>query len=173
MILHPKLNTRLWHIPHDMSETLMKWRNSPEIYKWCRQNDLLTEENHNNWFKNHQTDSKIKMYLIRTKDSTPVGVCGLTDIDLINLRAEFSLYIAPEYQGNGLGKDALKLLLWHSFKSYPLNIIWGETFATNPAINAFEDIGFKKEGVRRDFYWRDGSYLDAILLSIKHHELKI
>jgi len=149
---------------------LRQWRNDPEIYKWCRQNDLINESQQDLWFHNQSMDPKIRMYLIKTILDTPVGVCGLTDIDLINQRAEFSLYIGKEHQRKGYAKEALKALLAKGFSSMPLNLIWGETFDGNPAARLFEEIGFKKEGIRRDFYFKDGKYIDAILYSIKRGE---
>lgn len=163
-------NIKLDAINSDSKELTRSWRNNPKIYKWCRQNDLLTEAGHENWFLKHQLDPKIQMYLIKDSDDTKLGVCGLTDIDLVNQRAEFSLYIDPTKQGRGFGRNALMLLCWHGFNSMPLKIIWGESFAGNPAIEMFKKVGFKIEGTRRDFYYRDGNHLDAILFSIKKEE---
>jgi RimJ/RimL family protein N-acetyltransferase len=101
-----------------------------------------------------------------------VGVCGLTSIDLINQRAEFSLYIGPEYQGLGYGKAALLTLITHGFRVLNLNCIWGETFNKNPAAEMFEELGFKKEGTRRDFYFRDGRFINAHLYSLLRSEWK-
>lgn len=173
VISHPKLQIKLDTIDEHDSETLRKWRNSPAIFTWCRQNDLLTESKHSAWMANFPKDERIKMYLIRDQDSKPIGVCGLTDIDLINQRAEFSLYIGPEFHGHGYGKQALQLLCHHGFNAYPLNVIWGESFSGNQAMKTFEEIGFKKEGVRRDFYFREGKHIDAVLFSIKKNEFSI
>jgi RimJ/RimL family protein N-acetyltransferase len=113
------------------------------------------------------------MYEIRNPESlTPLGVCGLTSIDLYNRHAEFSLYIAPQLQGDGLGTRALKTLLAYGFKTLGLNSIWGETFQGNHALKMFEQMGFKIEGSRRDFYFRDGKYIDAVLVSMQASEFK-
>lgn len=173
MISHPKLATKLDVISPEDSETLRHWRNDPTIFKWCRQNDLLTESKHSAWMSQHPMSERIKMYLIVNESDIPVGVCGLTDFDLINQRAEFSLYIGPEHQGKGYGEDALKLLCYHGFNAYPLNVIWGESFEGNPALSIFERIGFKNEGVRRDFYFRNGKHINAVLFSIKRDEFDL
>lgn len=111
--------------------------------------------------------------MIRALEDTPIGVCGLTDIDLINQRAEFSIYIDPDFKGNGYGSDALKLLCHHAFESTPLRTIWGETIAGNPAITMFTKIGFSIDGTRRGFYYRHGKFIDSILISIKREEFSI
>lgn len=171
MINYGNLPVKLDSLDRSHLELTFKWRNDPRIFRWCRQNDLLSESDHNNWFERQSKDPKIKMYVIKNENDKPVGVCGLTDIDLINQRAEFSLYIGPEYHGNGYGKEALKLLCHHAFTSYPLNIIWGESFDGNQALKVFEEIGFKKEGIRRDFYFRNGKFINATIFSLKRGEL--
>lgn len=155
---------------------LFQWRNTETIYTWCRQVDVLEYKNHEDWLENQALDKTTKMYEIwcdpniYPKPSELVGVCGLTDIDLQNQRAEFSLYIGPEFHGQGYGKLALKELLDHAFTRYPLNIIWGETIAGNRALDTFKSIGFKEEGIRRDFYFKNGTFKDAILVSIRRKE---
>jgi ribosomal-protein-alanine N-acetyltransferase len=109
------------------------------------------------------------MYMVMAGE-TPVGVAGLTSLSFANRRAEFSLYIAPKYHRHGLGKMALRLLLLHGFSNLGLNVIYGETFDGNPAAKMFESLGFVKEGTRRDFYWKDGKWLDAHLYSLKREE---
>lgn len=145
------------------------WRNDFAIWRWCRQNDLITEKKHKEWFDRISVDSSIKMYAI-VDGPKMCGVCGLTDIDRVNQRAEFSLYIGPEYQGNGFGEAALKTLLSHGFLNQNLNVIWGETFEGNPAYNMFTRIGLRDEGKRRQFYFRHGSFIDAYLVSMTRAE---
>ncbi len=141
-------------------------RNDPRISRWCRQSDLISELDQEGWYEKQNDDAAISMYVIAGPSDTPVGVCGLTSIDLVSRRAEFSLYIDPEKQGSGFGKMALSMLLDKAFKDLNLNLVWGETFDENPALAIFEKLGFTKDGYRRDFYFKDGKYLGATLISI-------
>jgi [ribosomal protein S5]-alanine N-acetyltransferase len=154
-------------------DALFKARNDERIYKWCRQFDVLHEKNHREWFESLAHDRTVSMYAIRDETSATaeaIGVCGLTGIDFINRRAEFSLYIMPECHGKGFGEKALQALLEKAFNSYNLNIVWGETFDGNQAASTFEKLGFIKEGTRRQFYYRKGVYIDAHLYSISREE---
>jgi len=151
-------------------EMLRQWRNDPLIWRWCRQNDLISDIQQERWFEKQAFDPTIKMYLIQADDGALgnpfVGVCGLTDINLWNRRAEFSLYVIPEFQGKGLAKAALRTLCWHGFRNLGLNTIWGETFDGNPAAKMFEELWFQKEGTRKQFYFRNGKFIDAHLYSL-------
>lgn len=149
---------------------LRKWRNHPDIYQWCRQHSLINEIKHGNWYEWQATEPSVEMLIIRTATGDPVGVCGLTSIDHLHRRAEFSLYIAAHRQGKGYGYNGLRMLIDHGFRDLNLNIIWGETFEGNPAMSMFERIGFVYEGTRRQFYFKNGVYLDAHLVSITKEE---
>lgn len=145
-------------------------RNNPAIYKWCRQYSLISERDQARWFEAQNDDPKCHMFEVLSGDV--VGVCGLTDIDLINRRAEFSLYIMPKYHGKGYSKPALQTLFTWGFKSLGLETIWGETFQGNHAAEIFKAMGMIFEGTRRNFYYKDGQFINADLFSILRSEWK-
>lgn len=145
---------------------MFKWRNDLRIWQWCRQSSPLHWDNHISWFDRQSKDDRLSMFMV-VKDSKAVGVCGLTDIDLINRRAEFSLYIDPDCQKKGLGQASLKTLFCHGFRDLGLNRIWGETYDGNPAIFLFiRKLGMDLEGTRKEFYYRDGRFIDSHLIGI-------
>lgn len=154
------------------ADMIRRWRNDYRVWKYCRQNDLIEKTTHYRWYTNECTDeTNNQMYSVIAKDGKlAVGVCGLTGIDLVNLRAEFSLYIAPDYQSMGYGSNALRTLVSHGFSSYPLQSIWGESFDFNPALSMFMRVGFSEDGRRRNFYFRDGKFVDAVIVSVLKSE---
>lgn len=165
------LGVQLGPLDSSHSEIIRKWRNDFSVWKWTRQNDLISETGHAEWFKKQAYDPSIQMYAIFQPDKPDIiGVCGLTSIDFIHSRAEFSLYISPMMRGNQLGSKALHTLVSHGFNSLNINSIWGETFEGNSAIKIFNAMGFKKDGVRREFYYKSGKKTDAILISILKSE---
>ena len=142
-----------------------QWRNDSRIWRWTRQSDLINWEDHLKWFGSIENNPKIKMYMICDEEGS-IGVCGLTSIDMIHRHAEFSLYIDPDKHRRGFATQSLKTLLAHGFENLGLKSIWGETFEDNPAQFLFKKIGMKEEGVRREFYFKQGLYWDAILFSM-------
>jgi RimJ/RimL family protein N-acetyltransferase len=146
---------------------LFEWRNQKDIYFWCRQSSPLHWMGHLSWFKKQAFDAKLSMFAILNDRDRLAGVCGLTDIDMLNRRAEFSCYIEPMMQDAHLGSGALKTLFMHGFKDLGLNRIWGETYVDNPAFDIFtKRLGMDAEGSRKEFYFRDGRFIDCHLVSI-------
>ena len=150
--------------PTDL-EQMRRWRNDERIRKWCRQTDLIAPHEQEAWF----LGCREKMFAIRHSGKL-VGVAGLTSVDTVARRAEFSLYIGPQHWRKGLARAALKTLFRHGFDSLNLHLIWGETFDGNPALSLFKSLGMVVEGVRRDFYYKGGKYINASLISIKKDE---
>ncbi len=150
---------------------LFELRNKPEVWKWCRQRGPLHFDQHYTYWVNmldpKQTHSKF--YLIKNKGKI-IGCAGFTSIDETNSRAEFSCYIDPLIQGVGFGESTLRTLFTFGFEMLNFNCIWGESFDGNPAMKLFEKIGMKKDGIRRQFYYREGKYIDAHLFSLLHEE---
>ncbi len=146
-------------------------RNDTAVRSWCRQVGLISGHDQSKWHLRINEDPTIKMFrLYCPVECKTVGACGLTSIDYINSRAEFSLYTFPSFRKSGYAKKGLTLLFEFGFEELNLNLIWGETFENNPAQYIFEKIGMTKEGIRRDFYYKNGKYINAILYSIKKAE---
>lgn len=144
---------------------LRDWRNDVAIRSWCRQVGLISDLDQRRWYERQNDDPSIRMFLVKNDDIL-LGVCGLTDIDLISRRAEFSLYIKSASQRQGSGRKALKTLFSFGFNELGLNRIWGETFEGNPALELFQSLGMKIEGVREEFYFKNGRFINSILISI-------
>lgn len=168
MKLLPKVSLRPFDETH-LAQALA-WRNQYKIFRWCRQREPISLRKHRAWFDSLASREDVRMYAIHNDKKEFIGVCGLTDIDHVNRRAEFSLYIGPEFHGHGFGEAALRRLLDVAFSVHNLLVVWGESFDGNPATEMFKRVGFQFEGSRRAFYYRDGKQINASLWSILRNE---
>ncbi|MBP6151877.1 MAG: GNAT family N-acetyltransferase [Candidatus Methylopumilus sp.] len=156
-----------YHLPSDL---MLEWRNSPDIFRYTRQFTLLDQRQHEKYLNSLADNTNIKLFSIKA-GADFVGICGFTSINYHDQNAEFSLYIAPAYQKLGYGEDALRTLVKHGFDAFNFQRIWGETFEFNHAAKMFERIGFKKEGVLRSSYYREGRHIDSYIYGILKGEL--
>lgn len=156
----------LWPLSEERLEAYREARNDYRVRRWCRQRHLIEEKQQREWYERQSKDPSIVMLEARLYLTHPVGVCGLTDIDPYNQRAEFSLYVYPSEQGQGYGSSILKTLVNYGFSDLNLNMIWGETVGENKAMKMFRDVGFVETGFRPSFYYKDGQFHDSHIFSM-------
>ncbi|MFX1512455.1 MAG: GNAT family N-acetyltransferase [Promethearchaeota archaeon] len=101
-----------------------------------------------------------------------IGNIGLHQFHWINRSAILGIAILdPAFWGQGYGTDALKTLLKYAFETLNLNRVELEVFENNErAQRAYQKVGFKEVGRRRQFRFWDGYYEDAIILDILREE---
>jgi RimJ/RimL family protein N-acetyltransferase len=101
-----------------------------------------------------------------------IGVVYLLDIDWQARSAVYAISIYEEKnKGKGIGKLATLKILEHAFNDLNLNRIQLEVLDYNEkAINFYNKIGFKKEGVIRESIYKNGEYHNQILMSILKKE---
>jgi len=153
--------------------TIMDHRNDPRLNRWFRQVGLLSEwENAAYWQKVFSSDEH-KFYEIHDQTNKFCGVCGLTYICRQNQRAEFSAWVRPEIQQRGIGTNALRTLFDHGFDDLNLNLIYGECFDGNPAIETFiKKLWMIYDGERQSFYFKGGKWISAHMISITRDQWK-
>lgn len=79
-----------------------------------------------------------------------IGTTGFQNGDERNDRVEVGYWLAPPYQGQGLGKRALRLALQAAFSHTSVHRIAARVQAENlPSIGLLESLGFVFEGVER------------------------
>jgi RimJ/RimL family protein N-acetyltransferase len=105
-------------------------------------------------------------------EDEPAGVISLTNISEANASADLSVIVGDEKdRDRGLGTEAMRVILRYAFEDSGLNRVGLSVFEFNePAIHTYEKLGFKREGQLRQAIQRDGSFHDAILMSILAHE---
>ncbi len=104
-------------------------------------------------------------------DHVLVGWGALDGILWRNRVAWVSLALSPDHWGQGLGREALELLLAYAFRELGLHRVQLTVFADNPtAIRLYEKAGFRHEGVYREFLLRDGQRVDMLLMGLLAHE---
>jgi aminoglycoside 6'-N-acetyltransferase len=87
--------------------------------------------------------------------------------------AGIDLFLTSSRHGQGLGRDAVRTLArWLIDERGHHRVIIDPALANEPAIRAYEAVGFKRVGVLRR-YWRapDGVWQDGLLLDLLAEEL--
>lgn len=77
----------------------------------------------------------------------------------------------PALRGQGIGSEAMRLLLDFAFNELNLRRVQLTVFSYNDAaIRLYEKLGFRREGVFREFLMRDGQVYDLLLYALLRRE---
>jgi RimJ/RimL family protein N-acetyltransferase len=153
--------------------------NDPDVIENLLINYPLSHYMEEKWFddqleKKPTAGQVMAIETLVKKEWVHIGSCGLHSVEQVHNVAEFGIMIGEkEYWHKGLAREAAKLVLKHGFENLNLNRIYLYVFATNPrAIKAYEAVGFAKEGVLRQGVYKNGRYIDLIVMSVLHSEWK-
>lgn len=150
------------------TENIVRWRNQPSVRQYFICQDLFTPESHEHWLETMVDTGKVVQFIIYVKaENRPIGAVYLRDIDRVNQKAEYGIFIGEEqYLGKGIGSAAAKLVLAYAFDELKLHKIMLRVFASNErAIASYEKVGFVQEGYFKDEVLIDGKYRDLIFMA--------
>lgn len=155
-------------------EYIRKWRNgNREI---LRTPYFLTEEMQERFYSDVVSNrlSNARFYAISNelpyaeKHSDLVGYCALNPIIWESSIGEIALEISPEFRKQGIGKEAVGLLLNEGFNVLGLKTIYGECYmgeAKNFWLKIIDKYNFTTARLPNRKYY-DGRYYDSIYFSL-------
>jgi RimJ/RimL family protein N-acetyltransferase len=101
-----------------------------------------------------------------------IGVVCVYNIDFIHRNCEFGRFIIDGgYNHKGYGKDTLNLIYKYCFDDLGMNKIYWEVLKNNiNAIQFYEKVGCKIDGVKRQHIFKEGKFVDVLIMSILKEE---
>ncbi len=100
-----------------------------------------------------------------------IGSCGLFAINTAYASASLGYDLSPQYWGRGIMTEALDALLCRGFSALGLNRISALTYPDNSrSIRVLSGLGFRTEGLLREFGFWKGSFHDMSLHSLLERE---
>jgi RimJ/RimL family protein N-acetyltransferase len=105
-------------------------------------------------------------------DGVPAGIGGLYGIDYWARHAEIGVSLADgPWRGHGFGELAHRMLIEYGFDDLNLRRILAAVHSDNARVlRLCKKLGFQPEGVRKEFRWVNGRYVDLHLLSMGRHD---
>lgn len=151
----------------DDSEMMRNWRNRPEIATYMYTDHHITREEHDNWFRNMQSDATVKYWII-VVDGEDVGIVNLYNMDHGHKRCSWAFYVAsPNVRGKGVGSFVEYSVMRYVFLDLGFNKLCCEVLASNPAvIEMHKRFGFAEEGSFRQHIFKQDTYHDVVALAI-------
>jgi len=114
------------------------------------------------------SNTDIQLAIVEKKSDDLVGTIGLHQIDLINRNADLSIVVGEtKFFGQGIGKEAVSLLMAHAFNTLNLHKLTAGMCEENKAsVGLFVSLGFKREALLWDQIYLAGRYRNIIKLGL-------
>lgn len=118
-----------------------------------------------------ETNEGMRWAIVDKQSGVVLGSCGYHNVQADHKRAEIGYELGRKYWGQGIMQEVLRVVLEHCFDSLGFNRI--EAFVTvgnHRSVHTLEKLGFKVEGVLREYEFNKGGFQDQMVLSLLHKE---
>lgn len=151
------------------AETTWQWRNLPAIkYFFAGHPFPVNYEKEAKWLESTLLQNTPHTYFGVESDGKLVGITSLRNIDQLNRQAEFAIFIVD---AKGVGQDATTQTLNFAFQDLGLERVWLKVMTDNAAaLKLYKKSGFVEEGVMRKSVFKNGQFVDQLMMSILREE---
>ena len=154
-------------IEHSDHSTINRIRNASA--KYLHDDRTFTEEKTLEWIRVYDPD----WYAI-AMDGEMIGYFRISNHSKENRNLYIGADIDEEHRGKGLGYRSYIMMMSKLFNERKLNKISLEVLETNQvAFNLYSKLGFIEEGRRRQEIWRDGRWIDSIVMAISRKQFML
>ena len=155
----------------------------PLLHKWS--NDPATQDImgaihfpssldwHKSWFQNLKSDQMNQRFAIDAPELGLIGLSTIINIDWRNNHAWHGIILGDkDIRGKGYGFDTVMTTLRYAFDELHMERLDGAMIEYNEvSINLYiNKCGWKKEGVKKNFYFRKGRYWDQVIVGITRQD---
>lgn len=158
--------------PHDV-DSLYGFRNDPEVSSLLRGFSTgYSKANLVRWVESHGSATDEVLFVVADADDKAIGHVALYQIDHRVRSAEFGIAIGDRSMwGQGLGRALTRFVIEYGFDELNLRRISLDVLATNErAIKLYHSLGFVDEGRLRQAQYRQGQYLDVLVMGLLAEE---
>lgn len=117
---------------------LYQWENDASAWADGANHNPLSQQDLRDYIESTTGDiyRDGQLRLIIEQDDQTLGCIDLFDFDPRNRRAALGMYIAPEYRGKGVGREALRLLEAYAFGHLNMRVLYAVISTKNTACTA-------------------------------------
>ena len=152
------------------------WLNDPEVIEFLTIYQPLSLSQEVDWFQKA---------LSGPRDEIPLGIEVLVEgkwklvgnisfhkVNWLDRSTEVGIFIGEKDCWNkGYGREAMQLMVQHAFDHLNMNRVFLRVYANNlRGIASYRRVGFIEEGRLRQAVYKNGQYVDVLIMSILHSE---
>ena len=121
------------------------------------------------WLSSINSDTKNVSFGVCCKENDQIiGYAGISGISTLNRSGEYFILIGEKsYWGRGIGTLVTKVVTDYGIRTFGLHRLQLTASSQNlGAIKAYENAGYQHEGVMRQSGFRNGEFVDKVLMSV-------
>ena len=125
------------------------------------------------WLESHEERSDEVLWVIAEAETDRcLGHVGLYRIAHRTRSAEFGIMLGDKNSwGKGIGRGVTRFAVGYGFTMLNLNRVELTVLATNQrALGLYKSLGFAVEGTMRQAQFKEGQYIDVIMMSLLRDE---
>lgn len=157
-------------IREDDTDLIVNWRNQERVRRNFLYQKPFTREGHRDWMETKVKTGEVAQFILcETEGDRPIGSVYFRDIDRVNRKAEYGIFIGEEdAAGKGYGTVVAKAAVRYAEESLKLHKLMLRVFADNiAAVKSYENAGFIREAYLKDeFRMPEGGYRDLLLMAV-------
>lgn len=157
------------------ADLLHAWINDPEVIEHLAVRYPISLAAEREWIEQSRSmDFNNTVFAVETIDERRlIGTVDLRVKEPETRRAELGIAISDKSAwGRGYGTDTMRTVCRFGFDQMNLHRIHLSVYAPNERARAmYRKVGFVEEGVAREDWYRNGAYVDVILMGLLRGEL--
>ena len=136
---------------------LYRWENDASVWVDGANHNPLSQQDLRSYIESTTgdiyKDGQLRLIIekpsaVSHQSSETIGCIDLFDFDPRNRRAEIGMYVAPEFRGKGVGKEALRLLEEYAFGFLHLRVLYAVVATKNIACTTlYRNAGYTESSV--------------------------
>jgi ribosomal-protein-alanine N-acetyltransferase len=159
----------------DDADFIFQHFSDPQVAQYLLDEDALTSREQAveiiEFYQNPADTNYNRWGIVHKADGVLIGTCGFHKWDTRRHHAEVGYDLGPRYWGRGLMVEALRAALNYGFDRLALNRVEALVYVQNPqSARVLEKLGFKCEGVLRDYFYLNDQYYDHAMYSLLRRE---
>lgn len=141
--------------------------NDPQFWHLSQTTTPFSIEDLKSYIHNAQqplTEALQQRFVISNATRDPLGFIDLYDYEVQHKKAGVGILVHPQWQEQGVGTQALNLLLEYAPNNYPLDQLYALVSPENvKSLTLFQKCGFEKSVLKKDCYFYNNQYHDMWL----------
>lgn len=161
----------------DVGDRYYSWLNDPEVNQYLETRFLLqSKEVISDFVKSKQSNTNEILWAICEKENNRhIGNIKLGPMNWYHRFADISLFIGEkDCWFKGYSSESISLVVDFAFNTLNLHKVKAGAYSPNlGSIRSFEKNGFSHEGLLKNHFYSNGSYVDGVLLGLSYEDYKL